>query len=88
MNIDGFGGCCNPSHIAILGDGSFVTSEKGIPRVKIHNRLGELVGVVAPSEQFDENTVGLDLAFDSQDRIYVLDPKRKAIRIFIKKGDA
>jgi ligand-binding sensor domain-containing protein len=29
MKIEGFSGCCNPSHFAILEDGSFVTSEKG-----------------------------------------------------------
>jgi len=88
MKIDGFSGCCNPSHIAILPDGSFVTSEKGIPRVKIHNRLGDFVAVVAGSDQFDEDTVGLDLAVDSQERIIVLDPKRKQARIFQKKEKA
>jgi hypothetical protein len=85
MNIDGFCGCCNPSHIAILEDGSFVTSEKGIPRVKIYNRLGQLESLVALPAQFDEGTAGLDLAVDSHQRIYILDPKRKQIRIFDKK---
>jgi len=27
MRLEGFSGCCNPSHIALLPDGSFVTSE-------------------------------------------------------------
>lgn len=88
MNIDGFCGCCNPSHIAILEDGSFVTSEKGIPRVKIYNRLGQLESVVALPAQFDEGTEGLDLAVDSRQRIYVLDPKRKQVRIFAKKKES
>lgn len=85
MKIDGFCGCCNPSHFMILDDGSFVTSEKGIPRVKIYNRLGNLVSIVAGADQFDEGTVGLDLAKDSSQRIYVLDPRRKTVRIFAKK---
>jgi hypothetical protein len=84
MEIEGFCGCCNPSHFAILEDGSFVTSEKGIPRVKIYDRLGRLASVVAGSDRFDEGTVGLDLALDSAQRILVLDPARRAVRIFVK----
>ena len=85
MEIEGFCGCCNPSHFAILEDGSFVTSEKGIARVKVYNRIGELVSVVAPPDQFSEGTVGLDLAVDSSQRVYVLDPWQKLVRIFEKK---
>jgi hypothetical protein len=85
MEIDGFCGCCNPSHFVILEDGSFVTSEKGIARVKVYNRIGNLVSVVAPPDQFIEGTVGLDLAVDSSQRIYVLDPMQKLVRIFDKK---
>jgi hypothetical protein len=83
MKIEGFCGCCNPTHIAILDDGSFVTSEKGIARVKIYNRLGNFVSIVAAPDQFKEGTVGLDLAIDSSQRIYVLDPMKKAVRIFV-----
>lgn len=85
MGVDGFSGCCNPSHIAILEDGSFVTSEKGIPRVKIHNLNGDFVTMVAPAQLFDEGTVGLDLAVDSRQRIFVLDPHRRQVRIFRRK---
>ncbi len=85
MEIEGFSGCCNPSHFAILEDGSFVTSEKGLARVKVYNRIGELVSVVALPDQFIEGTVGLDLAVDSSQRIYVLDPRQKLVRIFEKK---
>jgi hypothetical protein len=86
MKIDGFCGCCNPTHISILSDGSFVTSEKGVERVKVHNQVGDLVSVVAGPDQFIEGTVGLDLAVDSNDNIYVLDPKNKAVRIFKRKA--
>ena len=85
MEIEGFSGCCNPSHFIILEDGSFVTSEKGIARVKVYNRIGNLVSVVAPPDQFIEGTVGLDLAVDSSLRLYVLDPLQKLVRIFEKK---
>jgi ligand-binding sensor domain-containing protein len=85
MKPEGFCGCCNPTHIAILEDGTFVTSEKGIPRVKVYNRIGELVSIVAGPDEFKEGTVGLDLAVDSDQRIYVLDPVQKAVRIFEKK---
>lgn len=83
MQLDGFSGCCNPSHIAMLSNGSFVTSEKGIVRIKIHKPSGEFDCVVAGPELFDEDTRGLDLAVDSEDRIIVLDPMRKQIRIFV-----
>ena len=85
MEIDGFCGCCNPSHFSILEEGSFVTSEKGIARVKVSNRLGELVSVVAGPDQFIEGTVGLDLAVDSAQKIFVLDPFQNLVRIFEKK---
>ncbi len=84
MKIAGFCGCCNPTHMVILDDGSFVTSEKGIARIKVYNRLGELVSIVATPDQFSEGVEGLDLAVDSSGGIYVLDPKRKAVRIFRK----
>lgn len=84
MTLDGFSGCCNPSHIAILPDGSFVTSEKGIVRVKILEPTGEFKCVVATPEQFEKGTRGLDLAVDSGNRVLVLDPKKGLIRIFLK----
>ena len=87
MDWKGFCGCCNPTHFVILPDGSFVTSEKGLVRVKEYNRLGKLVSLVAGPDQFDEGTVGLDLAVDSTGRIYVLDPPKRVVRIFAKKQD-
>lgn len=85
MSVDGFSGCCNPSNIAMLSDGSFVTVEKGIERVKIHLPSGDFKSVVAAPDLFEEKTVGIDLAVDSEDRIYVLDPVKKMIRVFEAK---
>lgn len=88
MDIEGFSGCCNPTHITILDDGKFVTSEKGIPRIKVYNRLGNLESVVAGPDQFIDGTEGLDLALDSNGRIFVLDPAKKAVRIFEKNNES
>ncbi|MCD4737286.1 MAG: hypothetical protein K8R53_14680, partial [Bacteroidales bacterium] len=86
MQLDGFSGCCNPTHIAMLSDGSFVTSEKGLVRVKIHSPSGDFKCVVAQPDQFDKETRGLDLAVDSKDRVIVLDPVKKQVRIFENKN--
>ena len=86
MEIDGFCGCCNPGHITILDNGKFITSEKGIPRIKVYDRLGNLEAVVAGPDQFLEGTEGLDLTKDSEGRIIVLDPKRMMVRIFEKNN--
>jgi sugar lactone lactonase YvrE len=84
-SVDGFCGCCNPSHIVVLPDGSFVTSEKGIERIKLIRPSGEFNCLVATPDQFDEGTKGIDLAVDPQGRILVLDPVRKQVRIFASK---
>jgi hypothetical protein len=52
INIEGFCGCCNPINFAILKDGSFVTVEKGLVRVKLYgsdleDAGGKFLGVVA-----------------------------------------
>ena len=85
MDLHGFCGCCNPSHFALLEDGSFVTSEKGIVRVKVYNRIGELASVVAGPEHFIEGTEGIDLAVGPDQEIYLLDPLKKMVRVFVKK---
>lgn len=82
--IDGFSGCCNPTHFVILEDGSFITSEKGIARIKTYDRLGRLKAVVAGPESFIEGTTGLALAAASSQKVWVLDPQKKELRIFEK----
>jgi hypothetical protein len=83
MALEGFAGCCNPSHFAFLSDGSFVTSEKGIVRVKICYPDGRFRYLVAGPESFEEGTKGLDLAVDCRGRILVLDPYKHLVHIFI-----
>jgi hypothetical protein len=75
--------------MAIRKDGSFVTSEKGLVRVKIYAPSGELVGVVAPAKDFEKGIHGLDLAVDSKDRILVLDPGTSTVRVYaLKRGES
>ena len=85
QKTEGFCGCCNPSHFVVLPNGYFITSEKGLLRVKEYNQAGKLTSVVAAPDQFDDGTVNLDLAVDSEGRILVLDPGRKKVRIFTRK---
>lgn len=98
VGLEGFSGCCNPIALAMLPDGGFVTCEKGLVRVKVHNEEGNLIGVVAGPDQLgwqaplrvcvtpeDCQARGLDAAVDAQGRIYVLDQARNVVRIFEKK---
>ncbi len=97
-DVEGFCGCCNPVNFAILEDDSFVTSEKGLIRVKTYDADGSFVGVVAGPEQLVEGNVslaclfpegcqsgGFDVAVDTEGRIYVLDTIQNVVRIFTKK---
>lgn len=86
--VEGFCGCCNPTDFAILPDGGFVTSEKGIPRVKVYTAKGQFDCVVASPSAFAENTSGIDLAVDAKGRIFVLDPAAKTVRVFTRKQEA
>ena len=85
VKIDGFSGCCNPAHFAFLPDGSFVTSEKGIVRIKVYKPSGEFLGVVAAPSKFKENSRAPDLTVDKEGNIYALDMDRKMLRIFVRK---
>jgi sugar lactone lactonase YvrE len=80
--VDGFCGCCNPSNFALLRDGSFITAEKGLVRVKKYSKNGEFECVIAGPEKFKEDAKGLDIAIDSNDRIFVLEPEAMKIHVF------
>jgi hypothetical protein len=96
--LDGFCGCCNPVNFALLPNGWFVTSEKGLDRIKLYNSDGGFVGVVAGPEQLGrtgqmkicispEQCQGgaLDVAAGLDGRVYVLDTAANTIRIFSRK---
>jgi hypothetical protein len=97
FSIDGFCGCCNPVSFDIFPDGSFVTCEKGLPRVKLYDSHGDFTGVVAGPEAFPEylkaanaGTLpslgsGIYAAIDPQGRVLVLDPIGGEVRIMTHK---
>lgn len=83
--IEGFCGCCNPSHIALLPNGDTVTSEKGLYRIKVYDAKGVFQSVVATPDQLGRQVVPLDVAVDSGGRILALDAAQKKVRIFTRK---
>lgn len=83
--LDGFCGCCNPTHIAITPEGRIVTSEKGLPRVKIYEPSGRLTGVIAGPADFAGNVKGLDIAVAADGRVFVLDPGAGTVRVFVRR---
>ncbi len=83
FKIEGFSGCCNPAHMAIMEDNSFITSEKGMPRIKLYDQHGEFKGVVASPDMFDPDSyLAPDVAIDANQRVVALDIERKQVRIF------
>lgn len=98
MSIETFCGCCNPVYLARLPDGRFVTSEKGLNRIKIHDAKGRFLGVVAGVEHLVKDLelakkacancqigFGFPVACDSAGRVLALDPATRNIRIFTPK---
>lgn len=83
-DVKGFTGCCNPAHISYLPGGNFITSEKGIIRIKEYKPSGEFVGVVAAPSKFIEEGKVPDITADNDGRVYACDPDKKSIRIFEK----
>ena len=85
MMTEGFSGCCNPAHFTFLPDGRFVTSEKGLVRVKTYKPSGEFDAVVAAPIKFTEEGKAPDVAVDAAGNVYALDFDKKMIRVFEKK---
>ncbi len=98
--LSDFFGCCNPAHFAILPDGRFVTSEKGIPRVKVYSPEGQFDSVVAGPEQLSISDVQaadpreatdkrvFDVAADGDGRVLILDPQTCRVRIYVPQPKA
>ncbi len=82
FTLEGFSGCCNPSYFAFLSDGRFVTSEKGMVRVKIYKESGELESVVAAPNSFSNSEKAPAVAIDENDNVWLLDFDKKMLRFF------
>jgi hypothetical protein len=87
MEIEGFLGCCNPAEITVSEDGSFVTSEKGLVRIKIYDQSGKLLSVVAGPELFKEEGKAPEVCVDEQNHVYALDFDRNVVRVFEPKSE-
>ena len=77
----GFTGCCNPTNITLTARGDIVVTEKAGPRVKVYDAKGKLLAVFGEKD-FDPNCKNMDVAADSQGRIYVIDTVRRQILVF------
>ncbi len=94
MDLPSFCGCCNPAHIAFRSDGTLVTDEKGLCRVKLYAPDTSFLGVVAAPEGLlapGTATMGgeaeppvRDVAVDPQDRVLVLNGPRHTLLVFEK----
>jgi hypothetical protein len=62
------------------------TTEKGGPRVKVHDAHGALLAVVADTG-FDPNCKNMDVAVDSRGRVHVVDTVRLEILVFEVEGE-
>ena len=82
--IDGFTGCCNPAQFAFLPDGSFITSEKKIVRIKIYKPSGEFECVVAAPDKFEDEGHAPAVSCDNNGNIIALDFDKNLIRVFEK----
>ncbi|MCB1090655.1 MAG: hypothetical protein KDL87_03940, partial [Verrucomicrobiae bacterium] len=95
LKVDRFCGCCNPVYFAMLPNGDYVTSEKGLARVNIYSPEGEFKGAVAgPETLVDDKELakracsdcsvgaGFDVACEESGRVLVLDPFRMVVRPF------
>jgi hypothetical protein len=82
MNVEDFVGCCNPVNLAFTPDGRIVTAEKVVPRIKIFDAAGKILGMIGP-EYFDSKCTHLYIAVDSKGRILVADPVRLETKLFL-----
>lgn len=86
--LKSFSGCCNPSQIAFRSDGRLVTCDKGLVRVRVYDvTSGKFEELVIGSGTFKRAQAIRDMAIDAEDRIYLLDGHKNAIRILQQKEE-
>jgi hypothetical protein len=78
-----FCGCCNPSHFTLI-PGGFVTSEKGINRIKILDENGGFVEFVSSVNNFLP-PLPLDVASADGKVIYGANPADSKLYVFTRK---
>jgi len=87
---DQFAPCCNPVAMTIHPDGRILTSEKGIQRTKTLSPRGDLLGVVAIPQEFEDRDVmyAIDLEIDDSGRIYALTNGTNEIFVYESRSSA
>jgi hypothetical protein len=80
-----FCGCCNPAHFIAVPRG-FVTSEKGINRIKVLGKGGEFIEYVSSKNKFLPS-IPLDLASADGNTIYAANPADSRIYIFSRTSE-
>ena len=80
---DEFNACCNPAHFALI-PGGFVTTEKGLNRIKILGINGSFVEFVSLNNKFVPS-VPLDVASADGKTIYAANEADSKLYVFIRK---
>lgn len=80
MDPAGFAGCCNPTNVTVRA-GRIFTTEKGGPRVKVHDASGALLAIIATGA-LHPLCKNMDVAVDSAGAVHVVDTVRLAILVF------
>ena len=85
-NPEDFTGCCNPTNIAISGDGRIFLATKAPPGIKVFNTKGGFFGLIEWNG-FDANCKNMDVAADGEGRVFVVDTVKLNIQVFIAEPD-
>jgi hypothetical protein len=80
---DEFNACCNPAHFAIIPQG-FVTTEKGLNRIKILDKAGNFTEFVSVNNKFSRPHP-LDVASLGGRIIYAANDVDSKIYVFLRK---
>jgi hypothetical protein len=83
MAPEAFCGCCNPAHFVVTPEG-FITSEKGINRIKILGKNGEFIEFVSSKNKFVPS-VPLDLASTDGKTVFAANPSDSKLYVFNRK---
>jgi sugar lactone lactonase YvrE len=86
-NVEDFPGCCNPTNVALTEQGLVVVTEKAPARAKVYDAAGKFLAFIRP-DAFDQNCKNMDVAVDSQGRLYIVDTARLQISVFAPDASA
>jgi hypothetical protein len=82
MKVEDLTGCCNPAQMTVDAEGNFITSEKGVVRIKKYKASGEFLGVIAEPDKFPQGIHAPEVIVTDDNKIVALDFDQKMIRFF------